>query len=85
MSALLGNKKFLTGTLSVADFDLAHMVDLYDWLANVSQIDNPFLTKSNLVNLSKTIKSLDGVREYALSPENKSMKWMNPGTYKFDK
>lgn len=68
LSVYLGNKKYLTGHLSVVDFELAHVIELYGWLSNVTGVSNPFLSHSNLMKIVKTIKTLPGVAEYMTSP-----------------
>lgn len=85
LGVYLGNKKYLVSHLSVVDFELAHVIELYGWLSNMTGVSNPFLTHSNLMGLVKTIKKLPGVSEFVTSPEDRSMKWMRPGTCRFEK
>lgn len=84
LAAYLGNKQFLVGHLSVVDFELAHVIELYGWLSNTTAVTNPFISHSNLMKLVKTIKTLPGVSSYMTSPEERSMKWMKPGTCRFE-
>lgn len=83
LGVYLGNKKYLVDHLSVVDFELAHVIELYGWLANTTGINNPFLTHSNLMRVVKTIKKLPGVAQFVCSPQESSMKWMKPGTCRF--
>ena len=76
LSIYLSNKNFLVGELSVADFELAHIIEMYSWLSNTTGVPNRFLTHANLMTLVKNIKNLPGVSEYVTSPEERSMKWV---------
>jgi hypothetical protein len=76
LSIYLSNKTFLVGDLSVVDFELAHVIEMYVWLSNVTGLANPFLTYANLMGLVKSIKNLQGVSDYVTSPEERSMKWV---------
>jgi hypothetical protein len=84
LGVYLGNKKYLVDHLSVVDFELAHVIELYGWLSNTTGVANPFITHSNLMKIVKTIKKLPGVSDYMTSPEERSMKWMKPGTCRFE-
>jgi hypothetical protein len=84
LSIYLGNKKYLINHLTICDFELAHVIELYGWLSNQTGVSNPFLTHSNLMGLVKTIKKLPGVSDFVTSPEERSMKWMRPGMCKFE-
>jgi hypothetical protein len=84
LSIYLSNKSFLVGDLSIVDFELAHVIEMYGWLSNTTGVPNPFLTHSNLMTLVKSIKNLPGISEYVTSPEERSMKWVQPGYCKFE-
>lgn len=84
LSIYLSNKQFLIGDLTIVDFELAHVIELYGWLSNAAGVPNPFLTHANLMNLVKSIKNLPGVSEYVTSPEERSMKWVQPGYCRFE-
>ena len=84
LGVYLGNKEFLAGHLSVVDFELAHVIETYQWLSNTTTLPNPFLTHSNLMGLVKKVKKLPGVSDFVTSPAERSMKWMRPGTCRFE-
>jgi len=84
LSIYLSNKSFLVGDLTIVDFELAHVIEMYGWLSNTTGVPNPFLTHSNLMTLVKSIKNLPGISEYVTSPEERSMKWVQPGYCKFE-
>jgi len=84
LGVYLGNKYYIAGNLSVVDFELAHVIELYGWLSNTTGVKNPFLTHANLMRIVKTIKKLPGVSEFVTSPAERSMKWMKPGTCRFE-
>lgn len=85
LSAYLGNKEFLMGYVTVADFELVHMIQLCDWLSNASGLDDPFLSTPNLMSLRKNVLRLPGVIDYTTTPQCRSMVWMKKGSCKFDK
>lgn len=85
LSIYLSNKTFLVGSLSVVDFELAHVIEMYVWLSNTTGLANPFLTYANLMGLVKSIKNLDGVSDYITSPEERSMKWVQDGSCRFER
>lgn len=84
LSAFLGNKKFLMGYVTVADFELVHMIELCDWLSNLSGLDDPFLSTPNLMGLRKNVLRLPGITNYTTSPQCRSMVWMKKGSCKFE-
>ena len=53
---------FLTGYMpSVADFELAYLVEHFRWICEKNGIENPFSKYSELEKIYSKIKSLDGV------------------------
>lgn len=83
LTATLGNKEFLTGKLTVADFDVVQVVELYEWFSNEVGLDNPFVKSPQLTQLVKTVKKLPGVYEFVTSPQARSMGWMRKGSALF--
>lgn len=82
----LGDKNFLMGDkVTLVDFEFVHIMELYDWITATAGVFDPFEGFENLFRLRKNLFSLDGVREYVKSKENKDMVWFKPGGAVFDR
>lgn len=58
------NKIFLTGKLpSVADFELAYLIDHFKWICSKYRVNSPF-KNSDLNEIYTSVKELHGVSEY---------------------
>ena len=68
--------EFMLEYLTIADFDVAHAVDTYDWFCNQVGIEDPFTSFHNLRNLVKEVKKLDRVEAYISSPSATSMPYI---------
>lgn len=83
LTSTIANKEFLTGQLTVADFDVCQVMELYDWFSNIVGFENPFIKSPQLTRLVKTVKTLPGVSEFVTSPQARSMPWMRNGSAQF--
>ena len=57
------------GYLTLADFELAYIVELFDWICIKADVESPFVHFPKLVNLVGRVKSLDGVKEFCKTPK----------------
>jgi hypothetical protein len=71
------------GELTVPDFELCHLIGLYDFVLTKNSLENPFLRYDNLLSIKKNVESLPGVKEYRQSREHKQMPWIEPGSANF--
>lgn len=71
---------FLTGLLpTVADFELAYLVDHFKWICEKNQVVNPFNNFKNLRSIYDKVRGLDGVREYIEQEEVEGKRWFDEG------
>ena len=67
ISGLLGQKDFVLGKLTYADFRLAYFIYLLDNVFLSARVENPLDRYPNLKALSKRVYNLEGVREFYLT------------------
>lgn len=84
LSAYLGNKDFMVGKVSVVDFEIVHLIDMYSWVTRCIGEVNTFQSYSNLTSLVNRIKSLPGVREFVRSDLETLANWTLSGSCNFD-
>ena len=77
LANFLGDKEFLLGQISYPDFELCHVINLYQDLCSSCSIQSPFLFHRNLLNLAQRVENLPGVKEYVDSAQNQNMPWHN--------
>ena len=83
-SKMLGDNEFLTGSLTIADFEFVHLMELFEWVCRANDIYNPFDNFRNLLELRGNLFDLPGVKEYVSSKEEISMPWFLPGKAAFE-
>lgn len=81
----LGQKDFLLGRVSLVDFELVQVMEIYDWITRTAGIFDPFEGYENLYQLKRNLLRLPGVKEYVKTEENKQIVWFKPGGAAFDK
>lgn len=84
LKRFMGKKEFLLGYLTLADFELAHCYELYEWICGNCGVKNPFKYFPNLKSIRNRIKRLTGVKEYTKTTKEKNMAWAFPGMAKFE-
>ena len=57
------------GYLTLADFELAHVIEMFDWICSKTGVKSPFIHFPKLVALIDRVKSLNGVRDFCLTPK----------------
>jgi len=74
------NHVFLTGHLpSVADFEVAYLVDHFKWICEKNFCQNPFKRYPKISNLFNSVNELDGVKEYIQSENKQGKRWYTKG------
>ena len=61
---ILNTRPFLLYYVTVADFYLVYLYDLYDYLAQKCGVQNPFNEFPPLLNLRKNVWALPGIKEF---------------------
>ena len=83
IQSFLGSRKFLMGYLTLADFELAHVIELFQWLCDKTCTENPFTYFPKLVEINYRIKELDGVKQFC-STDKENIPFFPKGYAKFD-
>ena len=84
LKKFMGKRKYLMGYLTLADFELAHCVELFDWICGSCGVKNPFDYFPGLRDIVRRVKRLEGVKELERSERVKEMPWMFKGMAKFE-
>lgn len=83
LKKFLGPRDWLMGYLTLADFELAYLVDLCEWIAYTAEIEDPFIHFPKLVEVRNRVKVLDGVKEFCKSPKE-NLPFFFKGMVKFN-
>jgi hypothetical protein len=75
--------KFLLDYLTVADFELAYLIEIYDFISAETGLENPFASYGNIYQIRENVMSLEGVSAHVQSQEYKEMLFAPPGATKF--
>ena len=67
IAGLLGEKDFLLGKLTYADFRLAYFTYMFDNVFLSAEVENPIDRYPNLRALSKRVYNLEGVKDFYLA------------------
>lgn len=59
-----GEMNFLIGELSIVDFELGHMIGLFEAVLSSCGIATPMKAYPNLINVKRNVEDLPGVKEY---------------------
>jgi len=76
LSQFLGDKEFMANYLSLIDFGVVHLIDLYSWICSELGTISPFEKYNNLIQLSFRIKMLPELRDYLRSKDCESLPWI---------
>ena len=83
LKKFMGERKFLLGYLTLADFELCYVIEFLDWVCRRCGVRNPFVHFENLSGLVMRVRALDGVKQFCKGPLDR-IPWMLPSTVKFD-
>ena len=73
--------KFMLGYPTIVDFELAHVIQLLDFIALKTGMINPFTYSENLYQIAQNVLELDGVKQYVQRTEDRI--WMPDERCKF--
>jgi glutathione S-transferase len=67
LNTFLGDQNFLLGEVTIADFELNHMIGLFQAIIHSCGMKSPFTEFINLMNVKKNVDELPGVKEFKAS------------------
>lgn len=84
LSTFLGSQNFLLGEVTIADFELNHMIGLFKAIIHSCGMKNPFSEFPNLMTLKRNVDQLPGVKEYKTTARHRNCPWFMKGAAHFD-
>lgn len=84
LSQFSQDKTFLMGQVTIADFELCHLLGFMDVILSSCGIKNPLGSYQNLVVIKQNVEQLPGVKEFRQTKKHTDTPWFQPGAVHFD-